>query len=120
MRKYLLPLLIALLLAACLSPRRGDPTPTQPPHPRGNGNAARPNRHGPPGDPEAPPPPEGELDLGRIVDDIDWAPGSSPAARCPAKRALLDGAITIKFDQPMDQDSVEDAFTIEPAGGLSR
>lgn len=46
--------------------------------------------------------------------DIDWNPQvvySSPAL---GEEALLDGAITIRFDQPMDKETVEKAFTVIP------
>lgn len=120
MRKYLLPLLIALLLAAAAC-RRGEetPTPTQPPTRAATATQPAPTATARPATPEAPAAtPEGELDLGRIdPDDIDWAPQVIASSPLPGEETLLDGAITIKFDQPMDQDSVEDAFTIEPAGG---
>jgi alpha-2-macroglobulin len=46
-------------------------------------------------------------------EDIDWPPQvvySSPAV---GEEVTLDGAITIRFDQPMDQDSVEEALDIK-------
>ena len=45
--------------------------------------------------------------------NIDWPPQliySSPAL---GEEALLDGAITLRFDQPMDQASVEESFAVE-------
>ncbi|MEJ2748571.1 MAG: Ig-like domain-containing protein, partial [Anaerolineae bacterium] len=52
-------------------------------------------------------------------EDIDWPPQvvyTSPAA---GEEATLNGAITIRFDQPMDQESVEAAFELEPAASGS-
>jgi hypothetical protein len=60
---------------------------------------------------------EADTGLGRInPEDIDWAPQVVASSPSPGEEALLDGAITILFDQPMDEDSVEEAFTIEPLG----
>lgn len=120
MRKYLLPLLIILLLVAAAC-RRDEELPTPTASPTREATATRPaaTATARPATPAAPAATaEAELDFGRIDPEaIDWAPqviGSSPA---PGEETLLDGAITIKFDQPMDQESVEDAFTIEPVGG---
>lgn len=45
---------------------------------------------------------------------IDWAPQVLYSSPAPGEEALLNGAITVRFDQPMDKQSVEKAFTIEP------
>lgn len=47
---------------------------------------------------------------------IDWAPQVIYNSPEPGEEALLDGAITIRFDQPMDQASVEAAFNIRTEG----
>lgn len=47
--------------------------------------------------------------------DIDWPPQLVYSSPQPGEPVRLDGAITLRFDQPMDQASVEAAFTIEPA-----
>ncbi|MFW5941797.1 MAG: Ig-like domain-containing protein [Chloroflexota bacterium] len=44
--------------------------------------------------------------------DIDWAPQVIYTSPDPGEEALLDGAITVRFDQPMDRDSVEGAFSV--------
>lgn len=46
---------------------------------------------------------------------FDWEPQPILFSPVPGQETLLDGAITIRFDQPMDEASVEDAFGIEPA-----
>ncbi|MCB8937108.1 MAG: Ig-like domain-containing protein [Ardenticatenaceae bacterium] len=48
--------------------------------------------------------------------DIDWAPQVIYSSPAPGEEVLLNGAITIRFDQPMDQRSVEDAFSVTPTG----
>jgi alpha-2-macroglobulin len=45
----------------------------------------------------------------------EWPPQLIYSSPAPGEEALLDGAITLRFDQPMDQPSVEAAFTIRPA-----
>ncbi len=47
--------------------------------------------------------------------DIDWSPQLVLVDPQPGARIPLDAEITLRFDQPMDEDSVEAAFQIEPA-----
>ncbi|MFW6068595.1 MAG: Ig-like domain-containing protein, partial [Chloroflexota bacterium] len=47
--------------------------------------------------------------------DIDWAPQVVDISPEAGEESLLSGAITIRFDQAMDADSVESAFAIEDA-----
>lgn len=47
---------------------------------------------------------------------IDWAPQVVYSSPAPGEEALLNGAITIRFDQPMNQQSVEENFAIEAQG----
>jgi hypothetical protein len=49
--------------------------------------------------------------------DIDWAPQVLYSSPVPGEEVLLDGAITVRFDQPMNQQAVEDAFAVMPANG---
>jgi alpha-2-macroglobulin len=52
--------------------------------------------------------------------EIDWSPKVVRVSPAPGEESGLSGAITIRFDQPMDRDSVEKAFAIErigPGGG---
>lgn len=44
-----------------------------------------------------------------------WPPQVVYSSPLPGETVLLDGAMTIRFDQPMDQAAVEAAFTIDPA-----
>ncbi|MGD8857955.1 MAG: Ig-like domain-containing protein, partial [Chloroflexota bacterium] len=48
--------------------------------------------------------------------DYDWAPQVVYSSPAPGEELVLDGAITIRFDQPMDTASVEDALVVSPAG----
>ena len=63
-------------------------------------------------------PPEGETAVTALDPDlIDWPPQLVYSSPAPGEEALLDGAITIRFDQPMEQDTVEAAFGIEAEDG---
>ncbi len=53
-------------------------------------------------------------------EDIDWPPQVLYSSPAPGENVLLNGAITIRFDQPMNQRSVENAFIITPAEGGQR
>ncbi|MGB3714742.1 MAG: Ig-like domain-containing protein, partial [Candidatus Promineifilaceae bacterium] len=44
--------------------------------------------------------------------EIDWPPQVVYSSPAPGEEVLLDGAITIRFDQPMDETSVEEALSI--------
>ncbi len=49
------------------------------------------------------------------VEDIDWAPQVVTSDPAPGGEIPANAPITVRFDQPMDQASVEAAFAIEPA-----
>jgi alpha-2-macroglobulin len=49
------------------------------------------------------------------VEAIDWPPMVVVSDPLPGEETPLDTPITLRFDQPMDQASVESAFAIEPA-----
>ncbi|MEM9774715.1 MAG: Ig-like domain-containing protein, partial [Chloroflexota bacterium] len=55
------------------------------------------------------------LDTEAINQEFDWEPQPILFSPAPGEESLLDGSITIRFDQPMDEASVEEAFNIEPA-----
>ncbi len=57
-----------------------------------------------------------------VVDEaeIDWPPQLVYSSPFPGEEVLLDGAITVRFDQPMDQASVEAAFGIETEDGAEK
>lgn len=65
----------------------------------------------PPATPTAEPAPI----TGTRPEAIDWAPQVVYSSPQPGEEVALNGAITIRFDQPMDQESVEEAFVVEPA-----
>lgn len=46
----------------------------------------------------------------------DWAPRVVASSPQPGQESLLDGAITLRFDQPMDQASVEAALSVTGGG----
>ncbi|MFZ1398404.1 MAG: Ig-like domain-containing protein, partial [Candidatus Promineifilaceae bacterium] len=52
--------------------------------------------------------------------DIDWAPQVIYSSPAPGEEVLLNGAITIRFDQPMDQRAVEAAFSVTPTDGSQK
>ncbi|MFN2189285.1 MAG: Ig-like domain-containing protein, partial [Candidatus Promineifilaceae bacterium] len=63
-------------------------------------------------EPETAPTPEEEVEP---VLEIDWQPQLIYSSPAPGEEALLDGAITLRFDQPMDEVSVEEALTVQTA-----
>ncbi|MCI0397315.1 MAG: Ig-like domain-containing protein [Chloroflexi bacterium] len=97
----ILTLLLILLSVACR--KRDEPTPTPPAGPE---TAAPPTT-------AAPRPTAGPSET---TLDYDWPPQVVYSSPAPGEEALLDGAITIRFDQPMDQESVEEAFAVQEAG----
>jgi alpha-2-macroglobulin len=113
MRKILIALLFILVVAAGCRRERETPTPTVEPTPTSaatsTATATRPAATA-----TAAPAATVGPDFGRIdPGSIDWAPQVVYASPLPGEEVLLDGAITIRFDQPMNQPSVEQAFTIE-------
>jgi hypothetical protein len=48
--------------------------------------------------------------------DFNWPPQIIYTSPEPGQEAMLDGAITIRFDQPMDKKAVETAFSIARPG----
>ncbi len=50
-------------------------------------------------------------------EDIDWPPQVLYSSPAPGEDVLLDGAITIRFDQPMNQRAVEAAFSVTATDG---
>lgn len=90
-------LLLVSLLASC---RRGSETPTPTPPVVSPATATIPAT--------AVPGPTAAI-------SYDWPPQLIYSSPAPGEEALLGGAITIRFDQPMDRRSVESAFTIQPA-----
>ncbi|MEZ4515815.1 MAG: Ig-like domain-containing protein [Chloroflexota bacterium] len=48
-------------------------------------------------------------------EDIDWPPQVIESSPTSGEQAALDAVVLVRFDQPMDQASVEQAFVIEPA-----
>ncbi len=47
--------------------------------------------------------------------DIDWPPQAIASNPAPGEEVAPDSPIAIRFDQPMDQESVEEAWDMEPA-----
>ena len=109
---FVITVLLPAFILAC---NRQDPTPTPqtdtPQPPTSTTEIPNPTSEPPTPQPETTP-------QTPVSTDFDWAPQliySSPAF---GEEVLLDGAITLRFDQPMDQDSVEEAFVItEKEGG---
>ncbi|MCL4870442.1 MAG: Ig-like domain-containing protein [Anaerolineae bacterium] len=52
--------------------------------------------------------------------DIDWPPQIVYSSPLPGEETTLNGAITIRFDQPMNRASVEAAFAITQAQGSTQ
>ncbi len=127
MRKHALNTLlivVPLLLVLVSCRREPDPAPTSAPTiiaPRNTPTEAiRPTATSP--SPTATAEPEIEP-IRMDPADIDWSPQVVHTSPTVGQESLLDGAITIRFDQPMDQSTVESAFEIagpadqEPVSG---
>ncbi len=66
--------------------------------------------------PDAEPQPTAATVMGPVpVEDIDWPPQVIVSDPLPGQEVAANAPITVRFDQPMDQPSVEAAFDIEPA-----
>jgi uncharacterized protein YfaS (alpha-2-macroglobulin family) len=122
--KFLLLIAAVILLTAACRREEETPTPTLAPtaavvetdQPEGDADAET-TETTPTVEPAAPAPtPEPASDAAiDPVDpaDIDWHPQVIYSSPLPGEETMLDGAITIKFDQPMDEASVEAAFNIQ-------
>jgi alpha-2-macroglobulin len=114
MRKLLIPLFLVLLLVAACRRERETATPTAEATRPPTATSTVPAATRPPATVTPTPAVTASPDFGRIDPDlIDWAPQVIYASPLPGEEALLDGAITIRFDQPMNQPSVEQAFQIQ-------
>ena len=98
-RLIIILLLLVLLLGAC---RREEEEPTPVPSPTATSQ---------PAEVEAEP-------TAALVEEVayDWPPQLVYSSPEPGEEIMLDGSITLRFDQPMDEASVEEAFQIRPAG----
>lgn len=52
------------------------------------------------------------VDPSTIQSDFKWPPQLVYQSPLPGEETVLDGAITLRFDQPMNQDSVQNALTV--------
>ena len=110
-----------LVLAAC---RRGQPeaVPTL-----ASPAEIEPTEAAAPAEPTEEPAAEAEPTAAPIVarpvpvEDIDWPPQVVASDPLPGQEVGLETPITVRFDQPMDQSSLEAAFTLDPpmAGDVS-
>ncbi|MCB9420546.1 MAG: Ig-like domain-containing protein [Ardenticatenaceae bacterium] len=106
-------LLAALLIASAC--RKEEPLPTPLP------TAIVPETIEPVSAATPTPKPTAVPEAGPVInpEDIDWPPQVIYTSPAMGEEATLNGAITIRFDQPMDQESVERAFELEPAASGS-
>ncbi|MCZ2112785.1 MAG: Ig-like domain-containing protein [Anaerolineae bacterium] len=107
-RILILMLALLLVLAAC---RRGRPATAPTPEPAPTAEATAQPEPTTPAEPSAI-----EPSAARPVplDAIDWPPQVVASDPLPGQEVALDTPITLRFDQPMDQASVEAAFSVEP------
>jgi uncharacterized protein YfaS (alpha-2-macroglobulin family) len=109
-RLLLLALALSLTLVACQ--REEDQLPTAVP------TAVIPQTTEPETDgdgPSATSVPELDVTTAVDPDQISWPPQVVYSSPVPGEEVTLDGAITVRFDQPMNQASVEEAFAVTPA-----
>lgn len=116
MRKSTVTLfLLVFLFVALAACRRDEPAEVVETLPTAVPTAAIPPTQ-PASQPEAGPTAVPEPQFAVDPADIDWPPQIIYSSPAPGEEALLDGAITIRFDQPMDQRSVEEALLVEAEG----
>ena len=115
-RLLLVLLVLTFTLIACRNEEEPEPVPTKVPTavPLDTTDADTTNIDS---DAVAAPKPTATSEPIAAVDpvDMDWPPQLVYASPMPGEETPINGAITLRFDQPMDQDSVEDAFTITEA-----
>lgn len=133
MRKaYLFRFLIltAVLILIAVACRRGEetptPAPTSPPATTAPTDTVAPEVETEPTaaptavQPTATPEAGGGASLPSVDPaDIDWPPQVVYSSPLPGEEVTLDGAITVLFDQPMDQESVEASFLIQESGAVT-
>ncbi len=113
-KRYLifLTFLLIFFLAAC---RQEKPVPT--PVPTISVPTPRPTSTPTPRPEGAPDEPVDPSSSNITPADITWSPQVIDSSPLPGEELLLDGAITIRFDQPMNRESVEQALSVVPADG---
>ena len=121
-RSLILILALAALLIACRREQQATPTPvsSQPPTETTAEEAeiAQPTatKEAPPTATKEPPPTATPEQIVAISpEDIDWPPQVVASDPAPGEEVALDSTIVLRFDQPMDPDSVEAAWDIDPA-----
>jgi hypothetical protein len=92
----ILLLILPLLFSACR--KEEEPTPT----PQATAPAEQ----------EAEAQPTTAVNTPTTTVNYDWPPQVIYSSPEPGEEVMLDGAITVRFDQPMDKESVEAAFSI--------
>ncbi|MFZ0544057.1 MAG: Ig-like domain-containing protein [Candidatus Promineifilaceae bacterium] len=97
-------LVLPLLFSACR--KEEEPTPTVAPQPTVTDQEEAAPESQPTTAVETPAP----------VINYDWPPQVIYHSPEPGQEAMLNGAITVRFDQPMDKGSVEAAFSIAKSG----
>ncbi len=112
-------ILTAVILVACRNNEEETPLPTMVPTAvfpdtvTQGGSSDRPTATPPAGVVESVPVAVNSVDTA----DIDWPPQVVYSNPLPGAEVTLDGAIAVRFDQPMDQDAVEAAFAVVRADG---
>jgi len=111
--RFMLLFAVAAVFTSCRKDEEPSPTPTAPDSTRVP--VSKPTVVAPTSKPETPEEPEAaptsdEEDQPPI--EIDWSPQAIYSSPAPGEEVLLNGAITLRFDQPMDESSVEEALSI--------
>ncbi len=112
----LIVLVITIAMAGCR--REEEPTPAATADTAGGEPTIDPATEQPEADkPTSEPPTKESTEEQPPVDlDYDWPPQVVYSSPARGEELMLDGAITIRFDQPMDQASVEESLVVSPAG----
>ncbi|MDX1412747.1 MAG: Ig-like domain-containing protein [Candidatus Promineifilaceae bacterium] len=107
--------LMAIVLIACRREEEPTPTPETPSVSAEPTEEADETAPTPTEEPEPTEEPTPEPAAAIAPEDIDWSPQVIASNPVPGEEVALDSPIAIRFDQPMDQDSVEMAWTMEPS-----
>ncbi|UCC52686.1 MAG: Ig-like domain-containing protein, partial [Anaerolineaceae bacterium] len=121
-RSLILVLTLAMILIACRRDEDATPTavsssqPTETPAAEADTAPPTATKETAPAATKEPPPTATPEKIAAVApEDIDWPPQVVVSDPAPGEEMAVDSEIALRFDQPMDPDSVEAAWDIDPA-----
>ena len=121
-RSLILVLALAMILIACRRDEDATPTavsssqPTETPAAEADTAPPTATKETAPTATKEPPPTATPEKIAAVApEDIDWPPQVVVSDPAPGEEMAVDSEIALRFDQPMDPDSVEAAWDIDPA-----